>query len=75
MSLRTPGSILPLLGVSADSKQLASEQSSPWRLVHYTEMQGGEAAQEQLLNIYILTSVLTFANGADGSADNPDDID
>jgi len=70
MTLRTPGNILPLLGIAAASQEAASTQPALWELQDYKQIQGGVAAQQQLLNFYVLTSSSLAADGTDGSVHN-----
>ena len=68
ITLRTPANILPLLGISADAAELASDQAALWKLVSCAQMQGGDTAQQQLLNFYVLTSMSLTAVCPHGSA-------
>ncbi len=67
MTLRTPGNILPLLGIGAASHEAASKQPAMWELQDYKQIQGGAAAQQQLLNFYVLTALPLTADGTNGT--------
>lgn len=61
ISLRTPPNVLPLLGIEWDKAEgeegeeegLANETSASWTLAEYSQIDGGVAAQQQRLNLYV----------------------
>ena len=67
MTLRTSGNVLPLLGIAAASQDASSKQPTPWELQDYKQIQGGVAAQQQMLNFYVLTSLSLTADGTNSN--------
>ena len=60
ISLRTPPNVLPLLGIEWEKaegeegeERLANETSASWTLAEYSQIDGGVAAQQQRLNLYV----------------------
>lgn len=57
VSLRTPPNVLPLLGIeweqSPGVEEPSSQGTASWTLAEYSQVDGGQAAQQQRLNLYV----------------------
>ena len=57
VSLRTPPNVLPLLGMEWEASPEAEEGTkqgiAAWTLAEFSQVDGGQAAQQQRLNLYV----------------------
>lgn len=59
VSLRTPPNVLPLLGIEWEAapeggqEEPSNQGTAPWTLKEFRQVEGGQAAQQQILNLYV----------------------